>query len=165
MEMDFDIIEFVSTWILLPITVIFIFAIVFAGFKSLLSIAARNLGLFFTFSKVIGLATILFGLLLLSREDMNWKITLLEIWTGILMMNLIPIFVLGQAAVALSISWFYWIHRFITDDTMFFEILGDSAFFLIFPTMFILTILNFETRIASFDYKFFGPRLPITKYI
>lgn len=162
--MDIDVADIVATYIGTPIIFIFAFFLVLCGLKTFMAMAAKSPS-FFLLIKTFALLQGIFALLLLLRDDVPKKIALLQIWIATIEFQSFPYLVIYQAAISLTISWVYWIHRALTLDLIFFEYFGDITTFVIIPTIFILSLLNYETRLISADYKLYGPHIPISKYI
>ena len=158
--------EEVISYIGIPLAVIFACCLAYGTLKVLMNFAKNLRSTFSLFSKTFGMLVSIFGLLLYLR-GYRWEVALLEVWVGTIMMQSFPILQLIQAIVALTISWIYWVRELYFHSTFFVEVIGDGTFFLILPTLFILAQLNYESQsaIPSANPKFYGPRIPISKYI
>ena len=163
---EFEIFDVLSQWVGLSVVFVALAGITFCTLKALISLGKNNLRFFTLFSKAFGLLIGLFGILLLVR-GFPWYITVLEIWIATIMGQNFPIMQILQAAITLGYSWYYWGIRLFLGSGSFLSSFCDTVFFLIVPTVFILAQLNYESQsvVSDANPKYYGPRLPLSKFI
>ena len=113
-----------------------------------------------------GMLISIFGLLLFFR-GFKWYILLLEIWVGTIIAQAFPLLQIVQATIALALSWYFWVRLLFIKRCPFFEIVGDQFCYLYIPTVFILAQLNYESQfsVEEENPRFYGPRIPLSKYL
>ena len=148
-----------------PFLIIIFICFLYSTLKILMKFGSSHLSGFFFVSKLMGMLVGLFGLLLIAR-DISLTTVALEIWIATIMYQTFPFMQIIQSFIALGLSYYIWIPSLLNDSS-FLEIIGDTIIFIAIPTVFILAQLNYESQrsVPSANPKFYGPRLPLSKYL